>query len=184
MYKITIRGQEPVFVEDKQGKLLWECWTEVDGAPKLSTKVVVGNVAFYASDIRSINKVVKSEAELAPNRNNVADAEYLEFRQKMLALTVEQRANIMRIPNMIWKSCTKAEMPEHVKTEIKARQLAYLKENPKCMYANPKVYRELIENPHFRRNIENMSPIQNIIPSAFMRLIENLIQTDLQYSIR
>jgi len=181
MYKIIFKGMgnEPLFIDDTKGKVVMETWVADKKA-----KMVIGNTAFYTGDIKQITKVEKSEAEAAPQINTQVEKEYTEFRKKMLALPIEQRAGIIRIPKMIWASHTKLEMPEEVKQKIKERQLAYFTENPNCIYANPKVYRDLIAKHLPQASVENMSPIQNVIPKAMLRLAEEMIRTDLMYSVK
>lgn len=180
MFRITIRGQDPIFLEDGPGSDLFKKWSNDE---KLPMKITAGNIAFFTADIRNIARIQKGAAELAP-KTDTQEAEYQAFRRKMLDLTIEQRANIMRIANMVWASHTKDEMGEDTKKEIKARQLAYFKENPNCMYANPKIYRDLMPKPRYTQNIESLTPLSNILPTSMMRMIENVIQTDLQYSAR
>lgn len=180
MYKLIFKGRDidPIFIDDEKGKQVWQAWVDNKQA-----RMVLGNTAFYSGDIKQITKVVKTEAETA----RVVDKEekqYLDFREKMLSLSLEKRANIMRIANMVWKSHTKDEMPENIKAEIKARQLAYFKENPKCIYANPKIYKDLIPKLKMQREIDNTKPIGNLVATSMMRLLENIVQTDLQYSIK
>lgn len=182
MYKISIRGQEPIFVEDEMGVRLWNMWME-QGDEKMPTKVAVKGVAFYSSDIRGITKIQKTEAELS-TYTQVDDGEYDTYRNNMLSLPIERRAQIMRIPNLIWKSHTKQEMPDETKQLIKERQLAYFKENPKCIYANPKCYRDLMPRPIELHKLENLNPVQNMLPTSTLRLVERMIQTDLEYSAR
>jgi len=179
MYKIIFKGMisEPLFIDDVKGKVVMETWVADKKA-----KMVIGNTAFFTGDIKQVTKLEKSEAETAPQVASHVEKEYTEFRKKMLALPIEQRAGIIRIPKMIWASHTKQEMPEEVKKKIKEQQLVYFTENPKCIYANPKVYRDLIAKHLPLAVTENMSPIQNVLPKAMLRIAEELIRTDLQYS--
>lgn len=180
MYKIKLKGRdEPIIIKDDTGKMLRERWIE----NKLPARLVTENMAFLSTDIKSIEKIQRTEAE-APRDNSQNDAEYLAFRKKMLDLPIEARANIMRIPNLIWAAHTRKVMPEDVKEEIKARQLKYLAENPNCMYANPKVYRDLIPKAVTHLTIDEMNPIQNVVAAATLRLVQNIIQNDLLDSSR
>lgn len=180
MYKITFKGMssEPLFVEDAKGKVVMDTWIADKKA-----RMVLGNTAFFTGDIKQITKIEKTEAELAPSVTS-QETEYLEFRKKMLSLPIEKRAGILRIPKMIWASHTKQEMADDVKEQIKARQLTYFTENPKCIYANPKVYKDLITKYQPIAQLEDYKPIQNIVPKAMLRIIEELVRTDLQYSVR
>lgn len=182
MYKIIFKGVgiEPIFVEDdNKGKIIMDSWVEDKKA-----RMVFKNTAFFTGDIKQIIKIEKSEAEVASSLPNAVETEYLDFRKKMLGLSIDARASIMRIPKIIWKAHTDSEMPDEVKQKIKERQLAYFTENPKCIYANPKVYRDLIPNRAMRSQIEDMKPIQNVFGASALRFIENMIQTDLIYSAR
>jgi len=177
MYKIVFKGRdvEPLLVEDTNGQKIWDIWLTT----KNPQKIVVQNQAFVTSDIKSINKIEKTAAELAPVRG---DTEYIDFRKKMLALPLEKRASILRFAKMIWTSHKPSEMPELVKEQIKAAQLEYFKENPNCIYANPKVYRHLIAPHVARRSKNSMQHISNSIPETCLKIIEAAISTDLQYS--
>lgn len=181
MYKIIFKGVgiEPMFVDDNKGKIVMESWV---GDKK--ARMVLGNTAFFTGDIKQITKLEKSEAEVAAQTPNLVEQQYLEFRQKMLGLSIEKRATIMRIAKMIWNSHTKAEMPDDLKEQIKARQLTYFTENPNCIYANPKVYKDLIPKFLPLAHLDDFKPIQNVVPKLTLKMVEQLVQTDLQYSIR
>lgn len=181
MYKITFKGMagEPMFVDDVKGGIIMDSWVNDKKA-----RMVVGKTAFYTGDIKQIVKIEKSEAEVAKTLPNTIDRDYQNFRNKMLALSVEKRAGILRIAKMIWNAHTKAPLTDEIKAQIVERQLTYLTENPKCIYANPKVYRDLIPKYGNLAQIDSFNPIQNILPKMTLRMVENLIQTDLQYSAR
>lgn len=178
MYKITRKGKgEPLFVNDVEGRSLFEAWSQEKTIP---ARLVIDGLAFMSSDIKAIEYVplrVETKQEEIDH-----DKEYQSFRTKMLSLSIEQRAEIMRIPDLIWMACTDEPMPPKVRAEIKAAQLAYLTENPNCLYANPKVYRHLIPAPKTYRVTENMTSIKNVLPAATLRLVENIIHTDLVYA--
>lgn len=177
MIKITFRGkEEPIFVDDVKGQRVWDEWLAGNKA-----RIVVDNMAFIVSDIKNIVKVEKTQAELAQKPTRQED-EYMAFRRKMLALSLESRAEIIRIAKLIWSSHTKKEMPDDIKNEIKKRQLAYFKQHPNCIYANPTIYRDLIPEKGFDRGIDELEPIQNIVTTSLLRMIQNNIQTDLIYA--
>ena len=181
MYKILFKGKdmEPLLVDDTKGQIVWDSWIANDKA-----RMVLGKIAFFTGDIKQIVKIEKSEAEVASTLPNTVELEYLEFRKKMLGLSIEKRSGILRIAKMIWNSHTKAEMPEELKQQIKEKQLAYFTENPTCIYANPKVYKPLIPKYLHLAKLDDFNPIQNVIPAMTLKMVEQLIQTDLQYSVR
>lgn len=182
MYKIIFKGVgiEPIFVEDDvKGQIIMDSWVNDKKA-----RMVFKNTAFFTGDIKQIVKLEKSEAELSKGMPDSIEKEYLEFRSKMLSLPIEKRANILRLVKMIWAAHTELPLTDEIKEKIIERQLAYFKENPKCIYANPKVYRDLIPRFIDKKQIESLNPIQNTIPALTLRLVETLVQTDLRYSLR
>ena len=182
MYKIIFKGMgtEPFFVEDDaKGKIIMDSWVEDKKA-----RMVFKNTAFFTGDIKQIIKIEKSEAEIAATKPNVIENDYLDFRSKMLSLPIEKRAGILRLAKMIWNSHTKSEMPDDLKEQIRSRQLAYFTENPNCIYANPKVYKSLIPKYLPIKQIDVFKPVQNILPTLTLKMVESLVQTDLQYSIK
>lgn len=181
MYKIIFKGMgiEPIFTDDIKGKIVMDSWIEDKKA-----RMVMGSVAFFTGDIKQIIKIEKTEAEAASEKPNLLEKDYQDFRDKMLTLSIEKRANILRLAKMVWKSHTTAEMTDEIKEKIIARQREYFVENPKCIYANPKVYRDLIPKYAHLRELDSFKPIQNIIPVMTLRMVENLVQTDLLYSTR
>jgi hypothetical protein len=176
MYKIIFKGRdiEPIFLEDDKGKIVWDTWTS-----DINTRIVSGNHAFYTGDIKFINKVAKSESESAKDPVKQSQ-EYSEFRRKMLSLTIKQRAEILRIPKMVWASHTLEPMPEEIKEQIKSIQLEYLTENPNCIYCNPIKYQHLIPKPiPSIVSKDKMKCIKDVTPVSMMGFISNIIQADL-----
>ena len=184
MFKVLIRNREPLLIPENAGETLKQCWLGTPGFPPLQTRVEIAGVAIYSRDIVSIEKVDHEPAKGSENHNQQSEREYLEYRRKRLQLTLEERAEIMSIPNLVWSAHTQEVMSEEVVAEIKTRQLAYFKDNPNCMYANPKIYRDLI--PPFRAEYANgdMQPQSNVLPTALLRLIENIIGNDLRDSLK
>jgi hypothetical protein len=179
MYKLIFKGTgiDPMFLDDEKGKVILESYLS-----NKSIRIMAAGQAFSTSDVKAIFKVERSNSEMAKPATS-QENEYLEFRKKMLNLTIEKRAEILRIPKMIWQSISGEDMTEEVKQEIKKRQLAYFKENPNCIYANPKIYRDIMplaREDNFKR--DQMKKIKGLIAPSLMRFIENAIQTDLQYS--
>jgi len=181
MYKILFKGTgtEPLFVDDEKGEKIWTAWLD-----NKTARIVAKNFAFNSADIKNISKVEKTEAEMAPHVASGIEQDYLEFRKKMLSLSIEKRANILRIPKMIWGAVSKDVMPESLKATIIERQTAYFTANPKCIYTNPKVYRDLMPKYLPQKNIDAFKPFQNVLAANTLRLIECLVQTDLTYSAR
>lgn len=182
MYKIIFKGVgiDPIFVEDdSKGKIIMDSWVE-----DKKTRMVFKNTAFFTGDIKQIIKLEKSAAEMSKGMPDNVENEYLDFRKKMLSLSLESRASIMRIPKLVWSAHSESVMPDEVKEQIKERQLAYFTENPNCIYANPKIYRDLIPPRAMRSQVEDMKPIQNVFGASALRFIENMIQTDLVYSAK
>ena len=180
MYKITIKGKdaEPIFLED--GEDILKRWTE----NKLPARLLIKDMAINSSDIRTIQKIQKTEAENANNFDRNGEIEYVNFRRKMLSLSVDERGNIMRIPNMIWKAHGNGEMPQNVKDEIKLRQITYFTENPNCIFANPKIYRDLIPARRVEKQKDQLNTVTTYIHISMLHLIENIIKTDLVYSAK
>lgn len=186
MYKLIVRNQEPIFIQDESGERLLKMWLNQgqEGVEMLPARISFKGIGFYSADIRAINKVAPSEAEVGKTQNVQDDREYQEYRRKILSLSLEERAEIMRVPNLVWSSQTKQEMPEDIIAEIKKRQLAYFQENPNCMYCNPKVYKNLIPKPYLELPIENMQRLSNVLYASTLRLIQNMIEADLKDSVR
>lgn len=179
MYKIIRKGNhEPLFLADDVGQVLFKKWAANEDLPP---RLTVDNTVFLTADIKAIEKLGKTEAERAPD-NKQSEREYWEFRKKMLALPIETRATFMRIPNIVWVSLTNEPMPNEIKTEIVKRQVEYFKENPKCMYASPKIYLDLMPKPKPQRPSETLNPIQNILPTTAVDMVARIIQADVRDS--
>ena len=179
MYKITFKGKdiEPVFVEDEKGKQVWDIWLQ-----NKTARIVVNNSAFSTSDIKNISLMEKTRAEIYKPETTQQNADYDSFRKKMLSLSIEQRAQILRIPKLVWESSTNEIMTDEVKEKIKARQLAYFKENPNCIYTNPHAYQDLIPRNNFAPSFDGVKKISNLVGASMLGLISNAIATDLQYA--
>lgn len=179
-YKITFKGRdiEPVFTE--QDETFIDQW--IDG--QLPVRMEINNLAFYSADIKAITSVNDAPSETQEESHLNEEREYRDFRMKMLTLSLDGRANIMRIPNMVWQAHGNRNMPDDVKEKIKERQRAYFEEHPKCIFANPKVYRDLVpqnlDNPR-KDELRLMKPYLSV---GVMKLVENIIQTDLRYAER
>lgn len=179
MYQIKFKGRdtEPLYVDDKMGASLLEKWQ----ADKLPQRMVHQGTAFLGGDIKSITKVIRTEAEKAPTHKS-ADQEYLAFRRNMLSLSVEKRAEILRIPKLIYQAHTGREMPEETKQLVKARQLTYFQEHPGCIYANPATYRDLIPQRQTPPKKDKMTPAHELVPGSILHFIEEAIRTDLKFA--
>jgi hypothetical protein len=180
MYKIIRKGKEEVlFIDDVNGANLLKKWSNDEHLP---ARLVIGKTAFLTSDIKAIEQVELTPAEKAPQHKK-EDKAYTSFREKMLSLSLEERANIMRIPNMIWQShWGNKKMTDEVKSEIKKRQLEYFKQNPKCVFANPKIYQDLIGQPRIEYGTGDFTPLNSQLPTAVLNIVQNIIQTDLTLS--
>jgi len=177
MYKLVLKGKEmePIFLEDEKGKVVLEAYLQ-----NKSVRLVANNQAFNTGDIKTIFLVEKSRAEKYSRNTTKQENEYSDFRKKMLALTLEQRSQIMRIPKMVWSSHTTESMPEDIKEKIKSIQLQYFTENPNCMYCNPIKYEHLIPKP--RPSIlskDKMKSVGDLTPVSMLGFISNIIQRDL-----
>jgi hypothetical protein len=180
MYKLIFRGKDidPLYLEDEKGKVLLDAYLQ-----NKSVRLMAGGQAFSTSDIKSIFQIQKSKAETY-QKPVEQENQYLEFRKKMLSLTLEQRSGILRFPKMIWKSITTDEMPQSIKDEIKKRQKSYFEENQNCIYANPKVYRDLMPLPHMVKKPDGMKSVQELLPLSMLRFIENAVHTDIIYATK
>lgn len=183
MYKIIFKGKdlEPLTVDDQNGKRVWDIWLT-----NKATKLVLQNTAFNTTDIKTISKMAKTKAEKSSFDAHQAkvNAEYHNFRTKMLSLPIEQRAKMLRIAKMVHQALTGTELPDDIKPQVEERQLAYFREHPKCVYANPSCYRDLIAVDEKRKKDGNFNPASNTVGRSALRMIEEIIRTDLQYSAR
>lgn len=178
MYRLIRKGkEEDLMLDDIQGHALFTKWSTGEHLP---ARVTLNGVAFLSSDIKAIEYVKKTAAEMtkAPS-----DHEYLTFREKMLDLPIEKRADILRIAKVVWQAhAGKTPMPDEVKKEIQKRQLAYFKENPKCIFANPKIYQELIPTVKYEPTHTGAVSMHNALPAVIMGIVAANIQTDLNLS--
>lgn len=178
MYKITVRNQEPFFVENESGQRLMKMWLGEEGYPPMPARVVVRGVAFHSSDIRSIAEVEERATAAAPAPRD--DRDFYDERRRILSLSLEDRAQMMRIPNLVWVSQTGLPVPPELVERVADRQLAYFRyENEHCAYANPSVYKDLVPKARANPLSGDMQPISNVLPAAGLRLIQNIIQADL-----
>jgi hypothetical protein len=180
MYKITFKGRdiEPIFLEDEKGKVVLNAYLE-----NKTLRLVADNQVFNTGDIKFIRLVDKGRSETNCRDTTKQSTDYDCFRSKMLSLSPEQRANILRFPKLVWKSCCGEEMPEQVKDEIRDRQLKYFIQNPNCIYANPAIYRDLIPKRLPRADKKGIQSVGEMVGLSMMRVIENAIITDWQLSL-
>jgi len=181
MYKLVFKGSgiDPIFLEDEKGKVIMDAYLN-----NKSMRLIANNQAFNTSDIKTIHLVEKSRSEKYARNTSSEEQEYAEFRKKMLSLPIEKRANILRIPKLVWSSNTDTEMTDEVKKKIIERQLAYFKENPNCIYTNPTVYKDLIPQKREVPVRDGVKSINSIIGASMLRFIGNAIATDLQYALK
>ncbi len=180
MYKLTFKGKdiEPIFLDDEKGKAVMDAYLG-----NKSVRLVANNQAFNTSDIKTIHLVEKTRSEMYARDTSNPNREYDEFRKKMLSLSFEQRANILRLPKIVWQASTDQEMTDDVKEKIKARQLTYFQEHPKCIYANPHCYQDLVPKRNGEVIRDGVKNINQIVGASMLRFVENAIATDLELSL-
>lgn len=183
MYKIVFKGRdiEPILLSPEKGKSIFDQWV----AGKLPARLVLKGSAVMSSDIKIIQNMDEWDTKKKPTQDHSADErEYLEFRRDMLNLPIEKRAQILRIPKLVWKAQHKTELPQDVAEKIKERQLEYFKENPNCIFANPSAYRDLVGERQIPKKDSQLNPLGNFMNVSVLKLVENVIRTDRIYSKR
>ena len=182
MYKVIFKGRdiEPLFLNEDKGKIVLEAYLA-----NKPIRMVANNQAFSVSDIKNVALVEKSQSEQFAQKSTQQDADYDKFRRNMLSLPIEKRAAILRFPKIVWSANTQDEMPADVKEKIKERQLAYFTEHPKCIYANPACYRDLIPKSVEKGSKEGeFVKMSSVVGAGMMRFIENAISTDLELALK
>lgn len=181
MIKVAVRGLgEEVVVGGELAEFLFAVWSDPTRHHELPKTVSTGSVIFQTKDIKNITKSEPRKAS-EPEKPNAAEQEYLDFRRKMQTLSPDKRARILRFPKLIYRAHTGQELPEELKPQIIARQYAYFKDHPNCIYANPKVYAELIPTTPRRESDDSVQP-KELMAVAMLRVVAEAIQTDLVYA--
>jgi len=184
MYGIYLRSQkEPIFVDNTLGEKLRADWV----ASRLPRRVEIGSWTGEAEQIKAIQKddtpaaddsrakQLEDKMQDAVDYMREIDQEYWNDRLARMRQPISERAKNMRIPSLVWQAHTaQTSIPDNVKSEIEARQLAYLTENPTKSFANPIAYKDIIDNQPVQR--------RNTFSAALLRLAERQIQSDIAYS--
>lgn len=179
MYKIFIRNQEPVFIEN--GAELMRLWQE----NQLPARMVIKNIAFYCADIRSITKM-EDEPKVGTSIDSaLQQKEYNEYRTSILSMPPEERGKRLMFANMLWNAYrlgSKQEMPEDIKEKIIERQVKFFQENPKRIHANPICYKDLVEWSVMGQKDDKFNHISGTLPVIIMRSISEAVRTDGAYA--
>ena len=172
MYKINIRGLDPVFVKD--GETIFKQFTE----NKLPARVVLNGAALMSSDIRSVVSVDDTPVATETDTHIAEQAEYMSYRRRVLSEPAEIRARRMHIPKMVWRANNGFDMPESLLSAIYDRQVLFFFQHPNHMYANPTCYADLIERRVSEKDPKRMTPVSSWLGVSTLKLIDRILLTD------
>lgn len=145
-YKILFKGQIPEeFVEDSRGERLAEDWQ----ANRLVGKININDNVYDASSIKAVVKGFRNPDREQKNEEYMKEIvgirreseEYFASKQK---LPPEVRSQDTGLAEVLYVASTGKQMPEEVKEQVRARQLAFFKEHDYFAEAKPTCYRDLI----------------------------------------
>lgn len=189
MYLITFRGRGGTMtVDDRRGAELARI---IEDTPDQMVFVNLDGKVVRLSSIVSVEPMREdNNAETLRDRNmqemHKKHLEYEASRLKTANLPAEEKAKIMDIPLTVWFAHTAEKViPEGVKIEIEARQLAWFKDHPKNAYCNPIAYKDIInryekvteERPRIEKS-GGARRIDLLVRSGALSFVERVLQSD------
>lgn len=140
MYKITLRKREPLFVDDTDGLLIKNKWT--DKNTERDFKFTVKDVTFTKGHIDYI-ELIKERREANTPQKDVSSSDfdmYREWRSK----SAEERAERLSGFTQCFKLVHGYEPKEELKSMLKSELVKYFSANPKRTYADYAIYRKFL----------------------------------------
>lgn len=166
MYAIYLKSRkEPVVVEDRIGQRVKERWAAFkQGIEKKGDIVQLDEVSFEVSSIKVIEgKYVPdtTDNDMEVRRNTGVDmmreegAKFTKHWLQQVELPARQKALNLMLPQMMWYSHTGSnDIPEEIAAGIVILQEIFFEENPRCIYANPICYKDLMPQ---KKNVADTS---------------------------
>lgn len=187
MYKIFLRGQDDVEVDDIIGQKLSEQW-ESNSLPD-KFKINADNW-IESKSIKGIKRVasLSREQEKIANSEKMQDIKNLHLKQMMLWVTKskDERAAYLQLAQFVWFAHTGTHtIPDEIKPKVIATQKQYLEEHPTYVFANPICIKSIAQanmvSPTAKGN-ESFSPIEGIMRENAMNIALSCYQETLSYT--
>ncbi len=179
MYKIFIRGEDdPVIVNDEQGQKIQAMLSNSAIASNQIISVKQGSgssITFRKGEIKRL----KSDGDPARYiSKHIADTktEYMQERQRILAMTIEERSKREELFLLAWWAVTGLrDAPESAKIDLYRTQEEFFTLHPQRIHLNGIELKSVIERHAPLNPAERSSPWV----SAAMRVVESTIYEDL-----
>lgn len=175
MYKIIFKGQIPdELVETVEGMGLANDWEN----NQLPTRVKINGNLYESSAIKAVISGFHNQENASGPALDIAAMwkEQNKNRDRLLALSPEQRAQNTNLAELTYTAITDSKMPDALKPEIIARQIAFFKENSNFAEAKPSCYRDLIPKPAQPKDYH----ISNFTKTSGLKLVERILQNGIR----
>lgn len=147
MYTIKLNGGKELQVEPTQKEKIIKLWNAYH--EKKENKPFSVDGEFYKiSDVRSIEKSLDSSKKLTEITEFIRneDLEYQKNRKAFLSLPIEQKVTQSKsFMEFAFTTMSGNKMPEDKKPQIKKILLDFFTENPKRMYPDMTLFKNLME---------------------------------------
>lgn len=170
-YLLTFKGEiDPIILDDHKGIKLLDDWSN----GKLPETVRINDTAFSRSAIKAVVKQ-HHDSSKDDNREKLMDdiRTYHTMHLYQRSQSPETKAQHSPLPTTIyWVHTGTPLVPEALQAHIDERQIAFFKDNPQRIHADPACYRDLLPRPR------NGSEMRVRMASAAMRAITEAIRQD------
>lgn len=143
---------------------------------KINTLITVSDDTFSVNEIKSLEKTSRTTDQKLKSGNDVvaqSNEDYRNARKEFAQMPVAKKiATKKSYIDLMWQTYTGEKVPEEIKNEVKTRMIEFYKNNPKRMFPDHTVFKDLLE-----RADKKPKPIG-------FDVIKSIIATDVYYANR